>query len=179
MLQSMGSQRPIHNSATELNFPPLSSSSTAHTQEVNKCNWRGCGSRVLAGGLGGEGSGLRDEKAWILLCGPRHSPAPCWTQSPQLRMRGVCRTAGFQESRLEIEVYHSPVAAESLSEEGKQLGSPVSPSSLWGAPTQSCLVGMCDLRSTARGQHCCPLKQKLCLNPWATRGMLPPLFSIS
>ena len=57
MLQSMGSQRPRHNRATELNFPPLSSSSTAHAQEVNKCNWRGSGSWVLAGGLGREGSG--------------------------------------------------------------------------------------------------------------------------
>ena len=73
------------------------SSSTAQAQKVNKHNWRGCGSWVLAGGLGGKGLGFGTRKhGRFRLCDPRHSPAPCWTQ------RGVCRTAQFGESRHEM-----------------------------------------------------------------------------
>lgn len=58
-------------------------------------------------------------------------------------------------------VYHSPDAAmhNSLSEEGKQLGSPVSPGSPWG-PHGLAWFGMWALRSPAQGSTLLPLKRK-------------------
>nr|XP_031313106.1 leukocyte immunoglobulin-like receptor subfamily B member 3 isoform X1 [Camelus dromedarius] len=97
-----------------------------HVQEKNQGNWRGWRSwwEMGQGAWVGRalGFGMRRREHFSVSVSPGTSLALAGSQAPHLRVRGVCRAAGVQESSHETEFYPPDAAMrETLTEEDKQV----------------------------------------------------------